>query len=99
MILVAKSVKLVPNATSGGGALHLEGVNAQPSQYNYKMLMLKRSTKSKFMPNVYVFPGGIAEDADFSAEWLDLYRKFGESESGDRAPETADGSRSGSSHV
>nr|XP_022338054.1 nucleoside diphosphate-linked moiety X motif 19-like isoform X2 [Crassostrea virginica] len=83
LILVAKSDKLVPNATSGGGALHLEGVNAELSQYNYKMLMLKRSTKSKFMPNMYVFPGGIAEDADFSAEWLDLYRKFGESESGE----------------
>lgn len=80
LLVVAKTSKLIPNGVNGGG-LHLEGTNSEQSQHNYKMLMLKRSTKSKFMPNVYVFPGGIAEDADFSAEWLDLYRKFGESES------------------
>lgn len=80
LLVVAKTSKLIPNGVNGGG-LQLAGTGSEQSQYNYKMLMLKRSTKSKFMPNVYVFPGGIAEDADFSAEWLDLYKKFGESES------------------
>lgn len=34
--------------------------------------MLKRSSRMSFFPNFYVFPGGSADDADFSSEWLDL---------------------------
>jgi nucleoside diphosphate-linked moiety X motif protein 19 len=41
--------------------------------FNYEVLMLKRSTKSKFMPSLHVFPGGMASDADFSDEWLDVF--------------------------
>ncbi|XP_061188423.1 acyl-coenzyme A diphosphatase NUDT19-like [Saccostrea echinata] len=80
LLLVSKSSKIVPNLVNGGG-MQLQGVTSELSEYNYKILMLKRSSKSKFMPDVYVFPGGIAEDADFSTEWLDLYKKFGVSES------------------
>ncbi len=28
------------------------------SEFDYKLVMLRRSAKSKFMPNAYVFPGG-----------------------------------------
>ncbi|XP_014670938.1 PREDICTED: nucleoside diphosphate-linked moiety X motif 19, mitochondrial-like isoform X2 [Priapulus caudatus] len=39
---------------------------------NYKVLMLKRSSKSSFMPNAHVFPGGVIDRADYSDEWLDV---------------------------
>ena len=38
----------------------------------YKLLMLQRSSSMKFMPNNYVFPGGVSEPTDFSPDWLDL---------------------------
>ncbi|CAL1529937.1 unnamed protein product [Lymnaea stagnalis] len=44
---------------------------------NFEVLMLKRSGKSKFMPNVYVFPGGVAVDCDFSSQWLPVFNKLG----------------------
>ncbi|XP_046336974.1 acyl-coenzyme A diphosphatase NUDT19-like [Haliotis rufescens] len=45
---------------------------------NFETLMLKRSSKSTFMPNLYVFPGGVASDADFSKDWLDIFGQAGE---------------------
>ena len=44
---------------------------------NYEILMLKRSGKSKFMPKLHVFPGGMSHDSDFSPQWLDLYSQAG----------------------
>ncbi|WAR13339.1 NUD19-like protein [Mya arenaria] len=44
---------------------------------NLQILMLKRSGKSKFMPKLHVFPGGVADAADFSPEWLDQFGKLG----------------------
>lgn len=44
---------------------------------NFEVLMLKRSGKSKFMPKLHVFPGGVADDSDFSYEWMDLFFKAG----------------------
>ncbi|XP_052817092.1 acyl-coenzyme A diphosphatase NUDT19-like [Mya arenaria] len=45
---------------------------------NFQMLMLKRSGKSKFMPKLHVFPGGVADAADFSPEWLHQFGKLGD---------------------
>ncbi|XP_052061517.1 acyl-coenzyme A diphosphatase NUDT19-like [Mytilus californianus] len=47
------------------------------NKYSYEILMLKRSGKSKFMPSLSVFPGGVAEDADFSPEWVDVFSSLG----------------------
>lgn len=44
---------------------------------NFEILMLKRSGKSKFLPKLHVFPGGVAHDSDFSSEWLDLFSLAG----------------------
>lgn len=44
---------------------------------DYEMLLLKRSPKSKFMPNMYVFPGGVAADVDFSSEWIGVFDFLG----------------------
>ena len=51
------------------------GVTSSP--FDYSVLMLKRSSKSKFMPNAYVFPGGVLSPADTSSGWLDLFRDLG----------------------
>ncbi|KAJ7395411.1 Nucleoside diphosphate-linked moiety X motif 19 [Pitangus sulphuratus] len=37
---------------------------------DYELLLLRRSARSGFMPGAHVFPGGLVEAADFSAEWL-----------------------------
>jgi nucleoside diphosphate-linked moiety X motif protein 19 len=39
--------------------------------------MLKRSSKSKFMPNAYVFPGGVTSGADFASGWKDHFLHHG----------------------
>ncbi|XP_072202636.1 acyl-coenzyme A diphosphatase NUDT19 [Excalfactoria chinensis] len=39
---------------------------------DYELLFLQRSSRSGFMPSAHVFPGGLVEAADFSAEWLRL---------------------------
>lgn len=44
--------------------------------FNYKILMMKRSSKSKFMANAVVFPGGICDEADFSRDWESLLFKY-----------------------
>ncbi|XP_004067439.1 nucleoside diphosphate-linked moiety X motif 19 [Oryzias latipes] len=52
---------------------------AQPplrSRFDYDVLLLKRSAKSGFMPNAYVFPGGVLDPSDFSGDWLDIFKPF-----------------------
>lgn len=49
------------------------------SRFDYDVLMLKRSGKSGFMPNAYVFPGGMVDSSDFSSEWLDVFQCFSDS--------------------
>lgn len=44
--------------------------------FDYDVLLLKRSGKSGFMPNAYVFPGGMVDSSDFSSEWLDIFKAF-----------------------
>ncbi|XP_034536871.1 nucleoside diphosphate-linked moiety X motif 19 [Notolabrus celidotus] len=46
------------------------------SCFDYDVLLLKRSSKSGFMPNAYVFPGGMVDASDFSSEWLDVFKSF-----------------------
>lgn len=40
--------------------------------FDYELLLLQRSPRSGFMPSAHVFPGGLVEPADFSADWLGL---------------------------
>ena len=44
---------------------------------NWSALLLERSSRSKFMPNAYVFPGGITEHSDYSKKWWKLFEKKG----------------------
>nr|XP_057945707.1 nucleoside diphosphate-linked moiety X motif 19 [Doryrhamphus excisus] len=52
---------------------------SSPHRFDYNVLLLKRSPKSGFMPNAYVFPGGMADSSDFSSEWLDIFKAFSSS--------------------
>lgn len=40
---------------------------------------MKRSKQTSFMPNGFVFPGGVTEKSDDSIAWIELYRSLGES--------------------
>lgn len=46
------------------------------SSFDYEVLLLKRSRNSGFMPNAYVFPGGLVDASDFSSEWQELFKPF-----------------------
>ncbi len=52
----------------------LASKSPSPKQgFDYEMLLMQRSSKSKFMPNAVVFPGGICDKSDFSTKWLQLF--------------------------
>ena len=74
LILTAKS-PVGKNLPQFSGDLSAPAVCS--NRFDYKVLMLKRSSKSKFMPNAYVFPGGVISHADFAKGWTDLFRDFG----------------------
>ncbi|KAL4642172.1 nucleoside diphosphate-linked moiety X motif 19-like isoform X1 [Arapaima gigas] len=63
-----------------GGALKHGNVSASgsphQSTFDFEVLLLKRSADSGFMPNAYVFPGGLVDSSDFSAAWLDVFKSF-----------------------
>jgi len=40
--------------------------------FDYRVLMLKRSSRSKFMPNAFVFPGGVLAKEDLHPSWQKL---------------------------
>ncbi|XP_018018298.1 acyl-coenzyme A diphosphatase NUDT19 [Hyalella azteca] len=42
---------------------------------DYAVTLLKRSSKSKFMPDALVFPGGVHDVADADPAWLELFSK------------------------
>lgn len=51
------------------------------SAFDWRVLLLERAAKSAFMPSMYVFPGGVIDKADFSNDWMELFKesftKFG----------------------
>lgn len=70
LILTAKTAKIKPTLSKTPTASH-------SAAFDYKVLMLKRSSKSKFMPNAFVFPGGVISKEDFSSSWIDLFKNSG----------------------
>nr|XP_033796864.1 nucleoside diphosphate-linked moiety X motif 19 [Geotrypetes seraphini]XP_033796865.1 nucleoside diphosphate-linked moiety X motif 19 [Geotrypetes seraphini]XP_033796866.1 nucleoside diphosphate-linked moiety X motif 19 [Geotrypetes seraphini] len=42
--------------------------------FDYEVLLLQRSTASSFMPDTYVFPGGLVDDSDFCSDWMDVFK-------------------------
>ncbi|XP_075694548.1 acyl-coenzyme A diphosphatase NUDT19 [Rhinoderma darwinii] len=43
--------------------------------FDYEVLLLQRSEKSGFMPNAFVFPGGLVEPSDFSNDWVTIFER------------------------
>ena len=68
---------LMLTAKSPQGAQELANKTAFSAHFDYSVLMLKRSSRSKFMPNAYVFPGGVVSGADFSSSWKDHFKHHG----------------------
>ena len=66
----AASWKL-PTSKQNEGSSPVNGNSTE----DYKVLMLKRSSTSSFMPSRIVFPGGILQKVDHSTAWLDLFKK------------------------
>ena len=48
---------------------------------DYRLLMAKRSGKSSYLANAYVFPGGYVDLADFSTKWWAVFEAAGMSRS------------------
>ncbi|XP_008287114.1 acyl-coenzyme A diphosphatase NUDT19 [Stegastes partitus] len=67
---------LAASAVSLPGSSHGRSQLPHKSRYDYDVLLLKRSGKSGFMPNAYVFPGGLLDSSDFSSDWLDIFKSF-----------------------
>lgn len=44
---------------------------------NYSLLALKRACESSFVPNSYVFPGGVTHSIDSNEEWLNIFYNHG----------------------
>ncbi|XP_077420026.1 acyl-coenzyme A diphosphatase NUDT19 [Vanacampus margaritifer] len=65
-----------PGFASSQSPVKSEGRPRVPHVFDYDVLLLKRSSKSGFMPNAYVFPGGMVDSSDFSSEWLDVFKAF-----------------------
>lgn len=53
-----------------------EPIITSSKQYDYRLMMVKRSGLSSFLASAYVFPGGRVESADFSPRWWELFAKF-----------------------
>ncbi|XP_051918869.1 nucleoside diphosphate-linked moiety X motif 19 [Hippocampus zosterae] len=68
-----------PGFACSQSTVKTEGRPRVPHIFDYDVLLLKRSSKSGFMPNAYVFPGGLVDPSDFSSEWLDVFKAFSNS--------------------
>ena len=45
------------------------------AKFDYKVLLLKRASESKFLPNMYIFPGGVSNKADFDGAWFEILKR------------------------
>ncbi|KAJ6666018.1 hypothetical protein lerEdw1_000922 [Lerista edwardsae] len=57
---------------AGGAASPARPPTASPGGFDYELLLLRRSPRSRFLPSAHVFPGGVVDAADFSADWRAL---------------------------
>ncbi|XP_066493641.1 acyl-coenzyme A diphosphatase NUDT19 [Tiliqua scincoides] len=48
------------------------GCGPRRGGFDYRLLLLRRSPSSGFLPGAHVFPGGAVDEADFSGEWRAL---------------------------
>ncbi|XP_037927778.1 nucleoside diphosphate-linked moiety X motif 19 [Teleopsis dalmanni] len=53
------------------------GIDDSYDNYNYKLLMIKRSERTALFENQAVFPGGMFDAFDESVQWLEYFEAFG----------------------
>ncbi|KAL1271242.1 hypothetical protein QQF64_030258 [Cirrhinus molitorella] len=75
-VILAAGLRHTPNADSLKTGLEKVTNIAHRSSFDYRVLLLKRSGNSGFMPNAYVFPGGLVDASDFSSEWQEIFKSF-----------------------
>lgn len=75
LILAAQSPGTSSSVNVTGQLSHVRGHPASP--FDYRVLLLKRSEKSSFLPNGCVFPGGCIAPSDFSDKWVNLFKVAG----------------------
>ncbi|XP_012303868.1 acyl-coenzyme A diphosphatase NUDT19 [Aotus nancymaae] len=66
----AASVVLAAGWTRPGTAIQ---PSPPPPAEGFRLLLLQRSGRQGFMPGAHVFPGGVLDAADRSADWLGLF--------------------------
>ena len=79
LIIAAKSELISKFFTSSDHSSAKEILAAD--DFDYRLLLAKRSEKSSHLANAYVFPGGYVDLADFSAEWWTVFEAAGISRS------------------
>lgn len=47
--------------------------SSPPPAEDFRLLLLQRSARQSFLPGAHVFPGGVLDAADRSADWLHLF--------------------------
>ncbi|KAN0038347.1 hypothetical protein ACTA71_000521 [Dictyostelium dimigraforme] len=53
-----------------------KSINKKPlKNYDYRVMMVKRSNQIKFFPSAHVFPGGAVDENDNSKEWEEVIEK------------------------
>ncbi|XP_016099649.1 nucleoside diphosphate-linked moiety X motif 19-like [Sinocyclocheilus grahami] len=75
-VILAAGLRRAQSADSLKTGLEKVSDIAHISAFDYQVLLLKRSGSSGFMPNAYVFPGGLADASDFSSDWQEVFQSF-----------------------
>ncbi|XP_043101002.1 nucleoside diphosphate-linked moiety X motif 19 [Puntigrus tetrazona] len=75
-VILAAGLRRAQSADPLRTGLEKVSDQAHRSVFDYQVLLLKRSGRSGFMPNAYVFPGGLADASDFSSEWQEVFQSF-----------------------
>lgn len=75
-VILTAGLRRAPPADSVKAGLEKVTDVTHKSSFDYEVLLLKRSRNSGFMPNAYVFPGGLVDASDFSSEWQELFKPF-----------------------
>ena len=76
---VPKSLSIQPDNPNWreAASLMILSKDDRNKEFDYSMLMVKRSGKSSFMASALVFPGGVIELFDFDSSWYDLFAGHG----------------------
>nr|XP_045011094.1 nucleoside diphosphate-linked moiety X motif 19 [Jaculus jaculus] len=69
------SVRPAPSAWRRAASLVLAAgwPRTRAGAADFRLLLLQRAASQRFLPGAHVFPGGVLDAADYSADWLGLF--------------------------